>query len=149
MIRKIQESDIDVVVEINHLCFTSQWTKSMIQTELRDNEFGMFYVLEVEGTIIGYIDFWITFETCQLASIAIHPAYQGHGYSRQLMDQMIVDANQACCETIMLEVRLSNIKAQQLYATYAFMEMNRRKGYYNDNGEDAIVLCKALGGDWL
>ena len=67
--------------------------------------------------------------------------------SRRLMDFMIVSAEQEQCETIMLEVRPSNEAARCLYDSYKFMKVNIRKGYYNDNGEDAIVMCKALGGN--
>ena len=47
----------------------------------------------------------------------------------------------------MLEVRPSNVAARGLYDSYEFIKVNIRKGYYNDNGEDAIVMCKALGGN--
>ena len=63
------------------------------------------------------------------------------------MDFMIASAEQEQCETIMLEVRPSNEAAHCLYDSYEFMKVNIRKGYYNDNGEDAIVMCKALGGN--
>lgn len=148
MIRKMEERDIGAILEIEERCFTSQWTAEMFLYELRENEFGHFYVICENDKIIGFIDFWITFETCQLANIAIHPDYQHRGYSKQLMDKMIEVANQMKCETIMLEVRVSNTNAKNLYKSYEFIDMNIRKGYYSDNGEDAIVMCKALGGNW-
>ena len=63
------------------------------------------------------------------------------------MDFMIAAAEKEQCETIMLEVRPSNVAARGLYDSYEFIKVNIRKGYYNDNGEDAIVMCKALGGN--
>lgn len=147
MIRNTLEQDIHAIIEIEKLCFTSQWTYEMFLYELHENEFGHFYVLSEGSCVLGFIDFWITFEVCQLANIAIHPAYQGRGYSKKLMDFMIDVATAQQCETIMLEVRVSNDIAKKLYNTYEFIEMNIRKGYYSDNGEDAIVMCKALGGD--
>lgn len=147
MIRNTVEQDIHAIIEIEKLCFTSQWTYEMFLYELHENEFGHFYVLCDENHVVGFIDFWITFEICQLANIAIHPAYQGRGYSKKLMNIMIKVANAHQCETIMLEVRVSNNTAKKLYKSYEFIEVNIRKGYYSDNGEDAIVMCKALGGD--
>ena len=63
-----------------------------------------------------------------------------------MMQKMESIANQEGCERITLEVRVSNTAARSLYAHYDYMELNIRKGYYSDNGEDALVMCKALGG---
>lgn len=147
MIRKASEKDLTQILNIEELCFTSRWTKEMFLYELQENAFGYMYVLEKDARIVGFIDFWITFECCQLANIAIHPKKQGQGFSRMLMDFMIEKAQQKQCETIMLEVRPSNTVARSLYERYDFIEMNIRKGYYSDNGEDAIIMCKALGGN--
>ena len=146
MIRLATEQDLDALLAIEDVCFTSKWTKDMFKYEISENEFGKLYVLEDNDELVGYIDFWLTFDCCQLANIAIKPDRQGHGYSKQLMDVMFQDANESECETCMLEVRPSNDKARGLYQSYGFIEINIRKGYYNDNGEDAIVMCKPLGG---
>lgn len=145
--RLSKRSDIEALLGIEERCFTSRWTEAMFLYEIEENEFGKFYVLEEDGILIGYIDFWITFETCQLANVAVDLPYQGKGYSRKMMDLMIDEANKDGCETIMLEVRPSNTAARKLYESYDFIEMNIRKGYYSDNGEDAIIMCKALGGN--
>ena len=149
MIRRMKAEDIPAVMKIEEICFTSRWNESMFLYEIEENEFGSFFVYCVDERIVGFIDFWITFETCQLANLAIHPDAQGHGYAKELMDTMVRYANEAGCENIMLEVRVSNQAARHLYASYDFIEMNIRKGYYNDNGEDAIVMCKALGGNCI
>lgn len=146
MIRKMKAEDIRDVMEIENVCFTSRWNEEMFLYEIEENEFGSFFVYCVDHKVVGFIDFWITFETCQLANLAVHPAYQKQGYARQMMDKMVEYAEKAGCENIMLEVRVSNTPARKLYESYDFIEMNVRKGYYNDNGEDAIVMCKALGG---
>ena len=149
MIREAKSSDLAQLLEIERFCFTSCWTENMFSYEIEENEFGKFYVMEENNKLIGFIDFWITFECCQLANIAIDPSYQGQGKSKELMNLMVDQANEAYCDNIMLEVRPSNTKARKLYETYDFIEINRRKGYYNDNGEDAIIMCKALGGNWV
>lgn len=146
-VRLSKRSDIEALLGIEERCFTSRWTEAMFLYEIEENEFGKFYVLEEDGILIGYIDFWITFETCQLANVAVDLPYQRKGYSRKMMDLMIDEANKEGCETIMLEVRPSNTAARKLYESYDFIEMNIRKGYYSDNGEDAIIMCKALGGN--
>ena len=147
MIRKAEDRDLERILEIENICFTSRWTSEMFLYELHENEFGHMYVLEIADKVAGFIDFWTPFECCQLANIAIHPDYQGKGWSRCLLDVMVETAEQEQCETVMLEVRPSNTAARGLYKAYDFIEVNIRKGYYSDNGEDAIVMCKALGGN--
>ena len=147
MIRRAADRDLEYIMQLVKKHFLCPATAEANLLDLHENEFGHFYVLEENQKIAGFIDFWITFECCQLANIAVHPSFQRRGYSRSLMDFMIVSAEQEQCETIMLEVRPSNEAARCLYDSYEFMKVNIRKGYYNDNGEDAIVMCKALGGN--
>ena len=63
------------------------------------------------------------------------------------MEYLVDDCNQKQCSVISLEVRKSNFKAQNLYKKFDFIEMNVRKGYYED-GEDALFMMKALGGNY-
>lgn len=149
MIRRMKTADAAVVAEIDSLCFPVPWKKQQYEAELKDNDFAFLYVLEQEGAVVGFIDFWITFDSCQLAKIAVLPAYQGKHLAHQLMDKMIEEADRAHCETISLEVRVSNEKAHRLYEAYDFIKVNIRKQYYQDNGEDADFLIKALGGNCL
>lgn len=149
MIRKMRIEDAGAVAEIDSLCFSVPWKKEQYEAELMENDFARLYVLEQEGNILGFIDFWITFDSCQLAKIAVMPAYQGNHLACRLMDKMIEEADKAHCETISLEVRVSNEKAHRLYEAYDFIKVNVRKQYYQDNGEDADFLIKALGGNCL
>lgn len=145
----MQREDIQAVADIDAKCFPVPWSLQQYTYELVENAFSYLYVMETEEGIIGYIDFWITFETCQLAKIAVLPAYRGQHYAHQLMDAMLETANQQHCENISLEVRVSNVAAHKLYESYGFIKLNVRKGYYEDNGEDADFLMKALGGNYI
>ena len=64
MIRKAADRDLERIMQIEEICFSSRWTKEMFLYELHENEFGHFYVLEENQKIAGFIDFWITFECC-------------------------------------------------------------------------------------
>ncbi|MEG1066713.1 MAG: ribosomal protein S18-alanine N-acetyltransferase, partial [Erysipelotrichaceae bacterium] len=116
--------------------------------ELHENEFSQLYVFEIGTKIVGYLGLWLTFDIAQITTLAIDKEYQGNGYAKQLLNKLVEVANQAMCETIMLEVRVSNNRAIKLYKNFDFIEMSRRKNYYTDNNEDAIVMVKALGGNW-
>lgn len=147
MIRKMRIEDCFIVSQIDAECFPIPWTKEQYEREFNENEFAYLYVLEDNNKIIGFIDFWITFDCCQLAKIAVLPSYRGNHYAHLLMDKMIDKAEQEHCEIISLEVRISNSAAHKLYEAYDFIKVNVRKQYYQDNGEDADFLIKALGGN--
>ena len=112
MLRKMEERDIQAVLEIEELCFTSRWSETMLRYEMSENEFASFYVYEAANEIVGFIDFWITFEECQLAQIAVHPSHRRKGIADLMMQKMESIANQEGCERITLEVRVSNTAAK-------------------------------------
>lgn len=148
MLRKMLEKDLDAVLQIEEKVFHGRWNRNHFLYEINENEFAYLYVLEKNDQIVGYFDLWITFETAQVATIAIAPDMQRKGYGTYLMEEMVKMADRELCETMMLEVRVSNSKAIALYEKNGFIQMNIRKGYYNDNNEDAIVMVKALGGGY-
>ena len=148
MIRPMGDHDMDQVLAIENQSFTSHWTRQQMHYELHENSFALIYVYEENDEILGYIDFWITFDTCQLASIAVRNDVRRKGIAKQLMDYMIDEAEKKYCGVISLEVRVSNESAKQLYRAYEFVEASIRKNYYSDNHEDAILMVKGLGGEW-
>lgn len=146
MIEKMKVEDLDEVLEIENESFLGAYKREHYEYELLDNPCANLYVLRRNGKLIGFIDYWITFESCQLTKIAIKKSERGKGYSHTLMNFMVDKSIEAGCEAIFLEVRESNTVAQSLYEEYDFLQMNIRKGYYSDNDEDAIVMGKVIGG---
>ena len=144
MLRAATKQDLEQILAIDAISFPVPWNYEQYVYELEENAYAFLYVLIEDGILLGFIDYWITFEICQLAKLAILPAYRGRHLSHQLMDHMMKEAKEQGCENISLEVRVSNTAAQMLYEAYAFINVNVRKGYYHDNGEDAIVMVKAL-----
>ena len=78
-LREMSIEDLEIITNIDSLCFPVAWSKQDYQNELLDNEYAQLYVLENDDQIIGYIDFWITFDTCQLTKIAVLPSHRGKG----------------------------------------------------------------------
>lgn len=148
MIRFMQEKDFEAVLKLETALFPSPWHRQMWESEWKDNAFAQIYVLETDAHICGYIDFWITFETAQLARIAVASDVQGHGLGSQLMDFMIEECERAMCENISLEVRVDNQAAIMLYERYGFIRAACRKGYYED-GSDGHLMIKPLGGNYV
>lgn len=146
--KKLTVAQLDELYAIEIACFQNPYTKDQLRYEIEENAFAHVYGLYEEQMLIGFIDYWITFEVCQLNQIAILPKYRRLGYGTRMMKEMIEKANEAMCESIMLEVRMHNQSAQAMYEGLGFIRLNVRKGYYSDNGEDAIVMVKPLGGNY-
>lgn len=141
-------SDLDQIMNIEKQCFHDAWTKEHYLYELKENPYAHLWVIGDPNTdeIWGYYDLWIIFEHAEIANIAVLPAYQGKGYGKQLLDHLHQQASQYECETISLEVRVSNQKAIRLYEQYDFSVINIKPGYYKDaNGfEDAYYMMKGI-----
>lgn len=148
MLRKMQIEDLSQILSLEQKLFISPWNEEQFLYEMTQNPYAHLFVIEDAGLIMGYIDYWITFEVAQLANIATAPSYQRKGVARQMMERMITDCEAALCENITLEVRIDNYAAQALYEHYGFIEVALRKQYYED-GCDAFLMIKPLGGNYV
>ena len=147
MIRKANKDDISSIVEIELELFPDNpWPKSSFFYEMYTNPFAKVFVYELDDVVVGYVDVWITFEKAQVANIGVRKAYQGRGIGQELLDKAIEIANSKNCENISLEVRVGNEKAINLYEKNDFINVATRKNYY-ENGDDAFLMIKALGGE--
>lgn len=141
------EDDLPRILELEARCFPeSPWPEAEYLYELRENPFAQLRVLEENGEICGYIDWWILYDKAQLANIAVAPEYQRRGYAKAMLEECIRDAGEKGCETLSLEARVSNAPALALYRSYGFIDAAVRKRYY-ENGEDAILMVLPLGGE--
>ncbi len=147
MIRTLEEKDLEQVLAIEQSVFTSPWPMREFLYELHENPFSNLIVIEEEGTIVGYCDYWILYEQAQIADIAVMTSYQQKGFAQQLMDYVVRMVEEQGCENISLEVRVSNTKAIRFYEKNGFITVNTRKDYYPDTHEDAYLMVKPLGGN--
>ncbi|MEG0842288.1 MAG: ribosomal protein S18-alanine N-acetyltransferase [Erysipelotrichaceae bacterium] len=144
MIEQMQEKDLIEVTSLEDQVLHGRWDYDQFLYELQQNEFAHLNVIRNDEELIGFIDYWITFEVCQLASLAIHPKFQRLGYARAFMQDMEIKAANEKCESVQLEVRITNDKAINFYKSLGYFQINIRKNYYGDTHEDAIVMAKSL-----
>ena len=102
---------------------------------------------EEDKKILGIIGYYVLFDDAQVTTIAVLKEARGKSIASKMMNAMIDDCNSMMCSQLSLEVRKSNQKAINLYKKFDFIEMNIRKAYYED-GEDAIFMMRALGGNY-
>ena len=124
--------------------FLSPWPESAFVYELNGNPFSNLYVLEEEGILIGYVDWWILYDRAEIATIGVLEPYRCSGHAQEMIDLVVRDALEKGCENVSLEVRVSNTPAIRLYEKNGFIQVNVRKNYYDDNGEDAWLMVKPL-----
>ena len=93
-----------------------------------------------QNTILGYGGFWLMVDEAHISTIAAHHDWRRRGIGELLIASMIDAGAEIGAQMVTLEVRLSNLNAQSLYRKYGFEVTGRRKGYYSDNGEDALIM---------
>ena len=148
MIRRMTADDLAEIDRLEKILFTSPWPQSAYEYEMNGNPFGNPSVLEEDGEIIGYCDWWIMYEHAEIATIGVKPDKRRMGYAQMMLDHIVADAEKNGCETLSLEVRVSNDPAIRLYEKNGFIQVNIRRHYYDDNGEDAYLMVKPLGGNY-
>ncbi|WP_373897971.1 ribosomal protein S18-alanine N-acetyltransferase [Haloimpatiens sp. FM7315] len=140
VIKTLNQEHIDEVLKINALSFPDPWHKNSFEKELKNN-FAHYIIALNENVLVGYAGIWIIVDEAHIISIAVHPEYRGAGISNKLMSKLIEICIENKVPNITLEVRKSNIKAQNLYRKFGFLEEGQRKKYYSD-GEDALIMWK-------
>lgn len=138
-VRSMQLADLPRVVEIEKACFGERWTLNAFRNELA-NAASTYFVLEAEGQVVGYAGYWLILEEAHITTIGVDPACQRRGYGELLLLELINHAERAGTKWLTLEVRATNVAAQKLYEKYGFTSLGRRKGYYQDNNEDALIM---------
>lgn len=138
------EDDLDEVLAIERVSYPTPWTRESFLFELRHNPFAWNVVARLEGRVVGYVSAWRTDRELRINNIAIRPDARGRGLGRELLGWLLREATARGCREASLEVRPSNRVARSLYESFGFREVSRRRGYYQDNHEDAIVMALEL-----
>ena len=99
--------------------------------------------LQIPPTLIGIGCLWAILEEAHIIMLAIHPQFQRQGLGQALLLALLKSAHDRQLERSTLEVRDSNLAAVSLYKKFGFKEAGRRKRYYEDTGEDALVMWRS------
>ena len=136
-------ADIENVIAIERASFQFPWSTRFFLDELKV-DCARSILAEMEGRIVGYVLFWFLPEEVDIHNIAVHPDFRRQGIGRLLLEQVVAAARRQDRLRVTLDVRFSNAPAQSLYRSFGFITRGVRKGYYSDNGEDALVMALEL-----
>ncbi|HEY8486587.1 MAG TPA: ribosomal protein S18-alanine N-acetyltransferase, partial [Limnochordales bacterium] len=136
--------DLNDVMAIERLSFTSPWSRTAFLSELLENDRAHYLVARVHGRTVGYVGIWIVADEGHITNVAVHPDYRSRGVGRRLLHAITELAIRKGARRLTLEVRRSNLRAQSLYQSLGFQSVGVRRGYYRDNNEDAIIMWRDL-----
>lgn len=140
MIREAEVRDIKPMAELDRLCFAHPWSESAFTEEISKNQLAYYLVAQLEEEVIGYAGLWTILEEGHITNVAVHPSHRHKGLGRLLLTKLMEVWEPQGISAFTLEVRPSNEAAIGLYQNLGFQVMGRRPGYYEDNGEDALIL---------
>ena len=136
------------ILALEETCFSSPWTRKMLEAELTSNQFAHFLVArqqadsttKAESTIIGYHCFWIVFEELRLMNLAVRESVRRRRVGGALVTEALRLGVEQAATRAVLEVRASNDPARCLYTRLGFVQIGRRPRYYTNPIEDAVLM---------
>lgn len=137
---RMRAEDLDQVLAIERASFTMPWSRSAFLYELEQNRVARCWVVRDGPRVVGYLCTWEVADELHVTNIAVHPELRRRGTGRHLLSTALADARRRGFRHVVLEVRPSNTEARTLYESFGFKVVGRRRGYYYDTGEDALVM---------
>ena len=129
------------IAQLEKTCFSDPWSERSIASELDNNL--AFWLVAVEGeTVAGYIGSQTVMEETDMMNVAVHPDFRRQGIAEALVNGLVEHLKAMGSRCLTLEVRASNAPAIALYEKLGFTEIGRRKNYYRNPREDALILRK-------
>ena len=134
-------AQVSQVAALEKCCFADPWSENSVASEL-ENPLSLWLVAMDGERLAGYVGSQTVLGESDLMNVAVDGAYRRQGVGKMLIEALVehLKARESHCLT--LEVRASNTPARNLYASLGFSEIGRRKNYYRNPREDALILRK-------
>jgi [ribosomal protein S18]-alanine N-acetyltransferase len=154
-IDKMQDSDLDAVMQIEQLSFRAPWSRQVFLEEL-SRPWAFLDVLRAPdersrdgqkrdssrtpSRVVGFCNYWRVADEIHILKVAIHPDARRSGFGSRLLAHILDFSRKHRCRLVTLEVRRSNEPAQRVYRRFGFKAVGLRPSYYADDNEDAVVM---------
>lgn len=139
IITKMNKDHVLQIAELEKICFSDPWSVNSIASEL-DNRLSLWLVALEDDKVIGYVGSQTVLGETDMMNIATHPDYRKQGIATALITGLMEALEASGSHSLMLEVRASNEPAVSVYRNLGFEEVGRRKNYYRNPKEDALIM---------
>ena len=140
-IRKMTAREVPQVAELEKLCFAMPWSEKSVAGEL-DNPLALWLVAMEGDRLAGYVGSQTVMDETDMMNLAVAPQFRRQGVGEALVNALTASLKELGSRCLTLEVRDSNEAARALYGKLGFAEVGRRRGYYRDPREDALIMRK-------
>ena len=137
----MEEAHVSAVAELERLCFSDPWSENSVASEL-NNPLSLWLVALDGETVVGYVGSQSVMGESDMMNVAISPEYRRKGVATRLIEALVEALEKNGNHSLSLEVRASNTPAIALYEGMGFLEVGRRRNYYRNPREDALILRK-------
>ena len=138
----MRREDVDHVLDIEREVFPVPWSRRAFLNEVEDRATSLARVARRNGRVIGYAIAWKVVDELHIGNLAVAPSERRRGTGRAILDHVLSEAGDLGLQYATLEVRVSNLAAIALYEACGFRPIALRRGFYPDNGEDAMVMLR-------
>lgn len=144
-IRLMAADHVTDVAELEKICFGSAaWSEKSIASEL-ENKLSLWLVALESDRVAGYVGSQTVMDETDMMNVAVHPDFRRRGIAEALVNELVINLKEKGSRCLTLEVRAANDPAIALYEKLGFVQVGRRKNYYRNPREDALILRK----EWL
>lgn len=141
ILTNMRQEHVAQVAELEKLCFRDPWSENSIASELKNPL--SFWLVALDGErVVGYIGSQTVMDESDMMNVAVHPDYRKQGIATALIVGLVEELRNRGSHCLTLEVRASNETAISVYRKLEFQEVGRRKNYYRNPREDALILRK-------
>ncbi len=137
------ERHLDALRKLEERCFSVPWTREQLRAELPDAHHE-FLAAESGEDVLGYVGMMYVLDEGYISNVAVAPEHRRQGIAAALLRELLRRAEALGLSFVTLEVRASNEAAIALYGGFGFLPVGRRKGYYSEPKEDALLMTKFL-----
>jgi ribosomal-protein-alanine N-acetyltransferase len=142
-IRAATPDDVDEMTALDQICFSLPWSRKDFEAEMTENALANYLVCRRGDRLIAYAGLWAIFSEGHITNVAVHPDFRRKGLGTALIRELTARVGAALgLVNFTLEVRESNAPAISLYEKMGFRSEGRRRRYYADTGEDAVIMWR-------
>ncbi len=141
--RMIGMDQIDALTALDSLCFTRPWNRAAFESDLQGSRKSAYAgAFNSRGELIGFAGLVYLFDEGDINRVAVHPLYRAKGIGGRCLDMAMSAGSENGVRKVLLEVREANRSAISLYKDHGFRVISKRKGYYAETGENALIMQK-------